>query len=398
MASIHRKENKNGSVSYVVRVYAGRDERGKARYRSKSYMPGPGKGKRAVEKKIREICEELERQKEGPALQGPAPLFSDYVQHFLQKKQLVCSEYTMQSYRLALAKACRYLGQVRLDRLNGEHLDRMTRAMRSEKSQYGKPYSAAYIRHIHTLVRMTLGMAVREGVIPVNPADKDHYTMPKQAAKEPVFLELEEARAYIRAAREEQDPKLQCMVLLLLYTGIRMEELCGLAWEDIDLERGEIRIRRASVYVAGKGVITKPPKTRSGSRVLCADPTVFQALTRYKQAQQRTCEAQGLPWEESRRLFTKQDGGALIPGTTAKWLQRFAKKHGLRPVTPHKLRHTYATLQIAYGTDIRTVAGMMGHSSPMTTLTIYAHQLNDASRKAARAMTELLTPEYADET
>ncbi|MBQ3661445.1 MAG: tyrosine-type recombinase/integrase, partial [Firmicutes bacterium] len=91
-------------------------------------------------------------------------------------------------------------------------------------------------------------------------------------------------------------------------------------------------------------------------------------------------------------IFTKRDGGALIPGTTAIWLRRFAQRHGLRPVTPHKLRHTFATLQIAYGTDIRTVAGVMGHSSPTTTLTIYAHQVKEASEKAARAMSEILSP------
>lgn len=66
-------------------------------------------------------------------------------------------------------------------------------------------------------------------------------------------------------------------------------------------------------------------------------------------------------------------------------------------MTPHKLRHTYATLQIAYGTDIRTVAGVMGHSSPMTTLTIYAHQVREASEKAARAMSEMLTPKRPQE-
>ena len=79
------------------------------------------------------------------------------------------------------------------------------------------------------------------------------------------------------------------------------------------------------------------------------------------------------------------------------WLQAFEKRNGLRLVTPHKLRHTFATLQIAYGTDIRTVAGVMGHSSPMTTLTIYAHQVREASEKAARAMSEMLTPKRPQE-
>ena len=103
------------------------------------------------------------------------------------------------------------------------------------------------------------------------------------------------------------------------------------------------------------------------------------------------------PWSENSRIYTKQDGSPIIPGTTRIWLQAFEKRNGLRLVTPHKLRHTFATLQIAYGTDIRTVAGVMGHSSPMTTLTIYAHQVREASQKAALAMSEMLTPKETSE-
>ena len=231
---------------------------------------------------------------------------------------------------------------------------------------------------------MVLGQAVREGILTVNIADRGHYALPPSGTAEPVFLELEEARQYIRAAMEETDPKIRSMILLYLFTGVRMEELCGLQWKDIDAAGGCIHIRRASVYVAGQGVITKVPKTRSAVRTIRADPIVFKTLEAYRKTrpQQRAED----------RLYTKKDGGPLIPGTTAVWLKRFALRHGLRPVTPHKLRHTYATLQIFYGTDIRTVAGVMGHSSPMTTLTIYAHQVKEASEKASRAMSDMLVP------
>lgn len=176
-----------------------------------------------------------------------------------------------------------------------------------------------------------------------------------------------------------------------------MEELCGLEWDDIDFERCEIQIRRASVYIAGEGVITKKPKTRSGVRTIRADRSVFDALAAYREKKEQEIRRSSGKWYPTQRIFSKRNGGPLIPGTTAVWLRRFAKGHGLRPVTPHKLRHTYATLQIAYGTDIRTVAGVMGHSSPMTTLTIYAHQVREASEKAARAMSEMLTPKRPQE-
>lgn len=89
----------------------------------------------------------------------------------------------------------------------------------------------------------------------------------------------------------------------------------------------------------------------------------------------------------------RRDGSPIHPDAVGIWLKRFAKRYGLRPVTPHKLRHTYATLQIFYGTDIRTVAGCMGHSTPATTLNIYSHQVKSSARKASDAMSAILTPD-----
>ena len=383
MASIRTRMNKDGSVAYVVRVYAGRDADGKPRSFSKSYTPAPGTGKQKIEQTLKKTCAELESRATGPAAMQPTLTFRDLADVFLSRKSFCCSPYTMQSYRLTLRKACEYIGDLPLDRIRAQQLDAMTSAMAQAASQYRRPYSSSYIRHVHTLVRGCLGMAVREGLLDHNPADRAHYTPLRAEPCDPVFLEQAEAQAYVRAAVTEPDLRIRAMVLLFLFTGIRMEELCGLEWGDIDFSEQTICIRRASVYVPGQGVITKAPKTRAGARTLRADALVFSALQAYLQSRQA---------EPDSRLFTRRDGGPLIPGETAVWLHRFAQKHGLRAVSPHKLRHTYATLQIAYGTDIRTVAGAMGHSSPATTLNIYSHQVQEASEKASRAMSAMLVP------
>ena len=391
MASIRMKRNKNGSIAYVVRVYAGKGADGKTRYLSRTYTPAPLTSPNKISQTLNALCAELQQKAKDPGKDGSIR-FSDYAQHFLQRKSLTVSAYTLQSYRLTLRKACEYLDGVPLERIRAQQLDALTLAMSRAKSQYGKAYSPAYIRHVHTLIRGCLGMAVREGLLTVNAADRTHYTPPRAVREDPAFLEKEEARAYIRAALNEKDLRDRSMVLLFLFTGIRMEELCGLQWGDIDFASGQICVRRASVYVPGRGVLTKEPKTRAGVRVLCADPAVFAALQAYLLRCRKEMRATGNTPEPDTKIFTKRDGGPLIPGTTAVWLRRFAQRHGLRPVSPHKLRHTFATLQIAYGTDIRTVAGVMGHSSPTTTLTIYAHQVKEASEKAARAMSEILSP------
>ena len=397
MASISIRQNKNGSTAYVVRAYICRDAKGNARYLSRTYTPQPGMSKRKIERAVQELCAELDKKAKNTFALDSGRTFAEYAQHFIERKKMSCGEYTIHSYSFSLAKACEYIGHVPLDKLTGRHLDEMTLQMNRTRSQYGEPYSGAYIRHIQTMVRMVLGMAVKEGLLEVNIADSAHYSLPRANASEPDFLELNEAQQYIQAALDEPDLKIRSMVLLYLYTGVRMEELCGLEWQDIDYSRQDIHIRRASVYIAGEGVITKEPKTRSGVRVIRADPSLFAALKAYQNEKRQMLMDMDTVLREDTPVFTRNDGGTLIPGTTAVWLRRFAKSHGFRPVTPHKLRHTYATLQIAYGTDIRTVAGVMGHSSPMTTLTIYAHQVREASEKAARAMSEMLTPKRPQE-
>jgi integrase len=354
-------------------------------------------GKNRIDRNLQELCTALERKAGSASPLCPKLSFFDYAEHYLQKKSISVSEYTLQSYRLTLEKACRYLGDLALTEIRTQHLDGMVAQMRAGPSQYGKAYSCSYIRHVQIVVKNCLAMAVREGYLRENPADSSRFPLLRQTPKEPVFLEQDEAQAFVRAALSEPDPKIRSMVLLYLYTGIRMEDLCGLEWADVDWKDAQIHVRRASVYLAGRGVITKDTKTRSGTRVIRADPAVFSALEEYKEAKRSERAARGLPWSESSRLFTKQDGSPIIPGTTRIWLRSFEKRNGLRPVTPHKLRHTFATLQIAYGTDIRTVAGVMGHSSPMTTLTIYAHQVREASQKAALAMSEMLTPKETSE-
>lgn len=97
-------------------------------------------------------------------------------------------------------------------------------------------------------------------------------------------------------------------------------------------------------------------------------------------------------WIESNRLFIKANGKAISPSTIAKWLDKFIKQHELRKVTPHSLRHTFCTLLIMNGVDIRTVSAKAGHSRTSTTLDIYTHALQAADENASQVLENILTP------
>ena len=123
MASIRMKRNKNGSIAYVVRVYAGKGADGKTRYLSRTYTPAPLTSPNKISQTLNVLCAELQQKAKDPGKDGSIR-FSDYAQHFLQRKSLTVSAYTLQSYRLTLQKACEYLGGVPLERIRAQRIGR----------------------------------------------------------------------------------------------------------------------------------------------------------------------------------------------------------------------------------------------------------------------------------
>ena len=392
MASVMKKINHNGTVSYIIRVYLYRDAKGRAKYLSKTYTPLAPMSQAKIDKQIKEIIRELEDKAQSGYSTDAKQKFEAYAEHFLAVKSRSCQDYTIRTYRNELKTINQVIGQIPLEKLSVKDLDHFYFEVSNLITQYGRAYSSTYIHHCCTLIRMVLGLAVKEEVLQKNVADKEHFTPPRAVRKDPEFLEPEEAKEFVCCALQEEDLRIRLMVMLYLYTGIRMEELCGLEWKDINFETREIRIERASVYIPGQRLVTKETKNASSRRVIKADPLVFSVLADYKAKYREKQAAKSGAWVNSDRLFVRTDGSPITPNTTALWLDKFTKKYGLRRVTPHKLRHTYATLQIAYGTDVRTVSGTMGHSTPSTTLNIYTHQLKHSLDVAADAMGDILNP------
>jgi integrase len=182
---------------------------------------------------------------------------------------------------------------------------------------------------------------------------------------------------------ERENVKHRTMIYLLLYTGMRRGELCGLEWHDIDWASGTIKIERTSQYVAGQGIITKPPKTASGIRVVSVPPTVTQLLRHYMAWQSEEHLKIADRWQDGDRLFTQWDGKPIHPDTVSQWFDTFLKRHGLPHVTLHEIRHTNASHLIAQGVDPRTVAQRLGHNQVSTTMNIYAHSIKTAEQAAA---------------
>lgn len=222
-----------------------------------------------------------------------------------------------------------------------------------------------------------------------NPCDR--VKPPRVEHKEARYLDEEQA-ARLMEALESADIQNSTMIKLLLYTGMRRGELCGLTWEDIDFEKSVIHIRRSSLYLADKGIFEDETKNATSRRSIKVPADAMQALRAFRAWQRRQALQLGDQWQASGRVFTAWNGAPIHPDTVTGWFARFIKENDLPDISLHSLRHTNATLLIAAGTNLQTVAARLGHASVTTTGKIYAHAIQSADAAAADTLQDLLHP------
>ena len=254
-----------------------------------------------------------------------------------------------------------------------------------------KALSAKTVLHHHRLISSMLSTAVEWGMLFANPCDRTKP--PKVERKEPKYLDEVQA-ATLLDLLETEDREYRTIIRLLLFTGLRRGELLGLEWSDIDFDTCTLTVCRSSLYLPDKGIFEDETKNATSNRVIKLSQTAVADMKAYKVYQLEQRLKMGDRWQNSPKIFTTAEGKPLHPDTLSRWFSKFIKAHSdeLPPVTIHSLRHTNATLQIAGGVPLTTVAKRLGHADTVTTSRIYAHAIKSADEAAAETLENLLTP------
>ena len=273
------------------------------------------------------------------------------------------------------------LGKIPLNDLTTLHLQQFYKKLlaegrveRIEAQKQPKGLSAKTVRNIHQIISSALKLAVEQRLIARNPADG--CALPKAERKEMQTLPVEQLTSFLREAK---DSGVYELYYLDLATGLRRGELLGLKWTDIDLDRGVLKIQRAISRQNGK-VVEAPLKTKNAYRTLPLSADAIDVL-----------KAQKNKVGSSEWVFPSPTGGPMSPDSVLHMLQRVLKRAGLPRIRFHDLRHTFATLALQNGVDIKTVSGMLGHFSAGFTLDTYAHVTTSAKREAAKTMGNILS-------
>ena len=230
-----------------------------------------------------------------------------------------------------------------------------------------KELSKETLMKCHSLCKSSLEKAVEQGFIYKNPALD--CKVPSASKTEKYILKPEEIKKLMKEAR---NTSLYELFVLALSTGMRRGEIIGLMWDDVDLNTGAINIQRQISVAYGTKDIT-PPKTMKSNRVVVVPKNVIDILKDYRNR------------NDSKWLFPspRDNNEPIYPQTVYITLQRILKKIDRQHIRFHDLRHTFATMSLANGMNVKTLAEILGHTSVKTTLDIYSHMVDDMQKQAA---------------
>lgn len=378
MASIRTKKRNGKIISYSFTCCLGRDTRGKQVRRYTVWYPpeslSPARARKEAEKEAEKWeekqREEFEKDQNEPErvsiremLQGRMdfPNFIWSVWFPLQIGNGELKAKTVSFYNDTCKNIAAYFDGYMLPAIDSIAIQRFLIFLRQ------KGYSAQYLQHHYRTLRMIFEFATDQGFIGSDPTQK--VDRPQLARHKVDALTADEAKEFF-AALSDEPLDFQCLLFVLMTTGIRRGECVGLKWRDVDEEKRTITISRNVVYTAQSGIIVNTPKTANSIRTVPITGHAVTLLHLLRVTQQRkhpdVILEDSYVFPSKKDIFSPRDPNAVTRRT-----KRFMRRHNLPDMSPHDLRHSYATLLLASGADVKSVQQILGHSKASTTLDFY---------------------------
>ena len=244
----------------------------------------------------------------------------------------------------------------------------------------------------HRLIHTVLEQAIKESLIPFNPADR--VDLPKVERKEVIYFQPAQITS-IRDALEKEPLKWKTIVHLFLITGARRGEVLGLKWSSVDFENNKIRICNNILYSPERGIYEDTPKTTTSTRTITIPAETMQLLRQYKAWQARERLRLGEYFQNQDFVFSQDSGNPMHPDSVTDWLRKFSKRHNLPHIHPHSFRHTMASMLYFNGVDSVSISKRLGHAQVSTTANIYAHVIEEADQRNADILSEVFLKKKA---
>ena len=230
------------------------------------------------------------------------------------------------------------------------------------------------------MLSSALSAAHRLDLVEANAAS--NIGLPPERPERRQVWEPAQVGLFLEAAGED---RLGPLFEIAVFTGLRRGELLGLQWADVDLEQGELVVRRQRVDAGGRTVEGEAKTAAGQNRRVGLGPVAVAAFEAWRRTQDADQWAWENQWRGKKWIFTREDGAPLLPQFVTKRFEQLVRRAGLPSMTFHGLRHQHASLLIAQGVGLAVVSKRLGHSSIAITSDLYSHLLRDANRHAGEA-------------
>jgi len=368
--SIKRKEN----GKYQITVEAGRDPvTGKRRRR---YTTCETKN----EAKIKE-AELIKQIKKGVIKSSGNITVAEHLKEWLKEDCQDLAPRTYSSYEMIVKKhLIPVLGHIKLEKLNPKHIQLYQNHKLKEGRVDGKGgLSNRTVQYHHRVLSRALKIAVRWRIVEENPCK--YVDAPSIKKKKVETINIEDLNKIITAVK---DTWLYEILMVGLFTGMRRGEILGLKWENIDFDNRFIKVRWQVQHIRNKGVFIRELKTDSSYREIEIPENIVFMLKRINKKQKEKKLKAGKLYKDHDLVFCYNNGEPRNPQGVTKKFNRIVSKANLsNKYRFHDLRHTYSTLQLQEGTDMKTLQELLGHAVYSTTADTYSHVTKEMKKRAA---------------
>ena len=363
---VRKRTTKSGITTYQVIV---EEESSFANGKRKRYYKTIQGGKKQAEKVMRDMIHELETR---TFVKDNRITVRDFMHQWLEiyvKNQL--SPTTVQHY---IDQTEKYIipqfGDTCLQQLKNIDIQKWIFSLQKASPRTGKPLSPKTIKNILLNLSAAMKKAVMLELIPKNPCDD--LTLPKLEHYQPKVYSMEEVDTLLQCAR---NTALYLPLMIEICLGLRRGELLALRWEDLDVQNRTLSINKSVARQDGKLVISTPKTPNSIRTVLLPEDTVKLLVEEHERHPAN-------PY-----LFpSPRTGETWDPDGFRRLHDRIIKEIGAEHVRFHDMRHTFATLSLKSGVDVRTLSETLGHFSAGFTLSTYVHSTSGMKQSAADAI------------
>lgn len=361
---IKKYTTKNGETRYLFQTYLGIDPAtGKERRTTRRGFKTMKEAKQAERNLLLDVEENGLPSNQSDGFQDPT--FEELASLWLENYKTTVKPSTFENVRSKVEKMTEeHFKEMKLKKITVAYCQRVV-------IELSKTY--VLYNHYLSVINRIFKYAVLMDILDSNPFDKVIKPKSRQTQRKGNFLTKEELKEFLKLAQTATLSYFFPLVHLMSYTGLRQGEAIALKWSDIDFENKKITVNKTAVRIKEKQTL-QTPKTKNSKRVISIDYATLSILRSWKKDQIKIYFKNGKHFEgDENFIFTNQRGEWVHIHNFIRYFKRFIADHKLKPITPHGLRHTHASLLFSAGVEPKNISDRLGHSTVQITLDLYTH-------------------------